>query len=62
MKLGLAILSAIVVFFFVEPLTTDGMIQEDQDVSLSLSLSLSMTRETDYNIFPVSSLLGRTWL
>jgi len=35
--LGLAILSAIVVFFFVKPLTTDGMIQEDQDVSLSLS-------------------------
>ena len=62
MDIGLAILSAIVVFFFVEPLTTDGMIHEDQDVSLSLSLSLSMTRETDYNIFPVSSLLGRTWL
>lgn len=39
MKLGLAILSAIVVFFFVKPLTTDGMIQEDQDVSLFLSLS-----------------------
>ena len=48
MDIGLAILSAIVVFFFVKPLTTDGMIQEDQDVSLffflSLSLSLSLFR------------------
>ena len=61
MKLGLAILSAIVVFFFVKPLTTDGMIQEDQDVSLFLSLSRRHARPI-YNIFPVSSLLGRTWL
>ena len=61
MKLGLAILSAIVVFFFVKPLTTDGMIQEDQDVSLFLSLSRWHARPI-YNIFPVSSLLGRTWL
>jgi len=33
--LGLAILSAIVVFLFVKPLTTDGMIQEDEEVSVN---------------------------
>jgi len=52
MKLGLAILSAIVVFFFVKPLTTDGMIQEDQDVSFFLSLSLSLDDTRDrFTIF-----------
>jgi len=51
MDIGLAILSAIVVFFFVKPLTTDGMIQEDQDVSLSLSLSLSRWHARPITIF-----------
>lgn len=33
---GLAIFSAIVVFFFITPLTTDGMAQEDHEVRLGL--------------------------
>lgn len=30
---GLAILSALITFFFIRPLTEDGMIKEDREVS-----------------------------
>lgn len=32
-NIGLAFASALVTFFFIQPLTPDGMVQEDRDVS-----------------------------
>lgn len=57
MALGLAILSAIVVLFFVKPLTTDGMTREDEEVCEFLS-----TKNFRFRDFAVPSLLEGPWL
>jgi hypothetical protein len=40
---GLAILSALITFFFIRPLTTDGMAAEDREVCITFGLQGYLT-------------------
>ena len=46
---GLAVLSAIVTFLFIKPLSHDGMVEEDKAVRILSSIG---HRVTDYEVVP----------
>ena len=56
---GLAILSAIISFLFVVPLTRDGMEKEDNEVK---SLSIFVFDHWLIDVGAVSCLFGGTWV